>query len=207
MPPPAPGALTRDTLRNGQNTQRQEYTPPNVDDTSATSNDNRRENDVSLDRGLHEPYDWYDACYTRERNQGQECVALKSTPLMFSLSVGLFTADQNLHRNRNGVSSAIYTRQNANGNRRGYECPEERDYYPYWHPTPWRDIAVLADNASLCDWYKSESNNRVPRGMCQETYSNGDPKYWSEYNNETQCINAGRKLLLPSILGILLCEM
>ena len=53
----------------------------------------------------------------------------------------MFTADQTL----NG-DTPKYTRQNANGNRRGYEVPEERDYYPYWAATPWRDIAIMVSD-------------------------------------------------------------
>ena len=67
------------------------------------------------------------------------------------LATGLFIADQKVKTNNGlGYSSAIYTRQNPNGNQYGYECPEERDYYPYWHPTMWKDIAVMAENASMC---------------------------------------------------------
>ena len=66
---------------------------------------------------------------------------------------GLFTADQKVR------SQAIHTRQNPNGQRRGYECPEERDYYPYWHPTEWKDIVVFAHNKSWCGYYQEESFN------------------------------------------------
>ena len=99
-------------------------------------------------------------------------------------------ADQNLQRS-NGFdySSAIYTRQNANGNRRGYECPEERDYYPYWHPNPWKDIAVFVQNTSLCDFYRSESHNVVPKGECRE-----GTKPLSRWNNKAQCEENGGML-------------
>jgi hypothetical protein len=75
--------------------------------------------------------------------------------------MGLFTADQNL-RGR----TARFTRQNPGGTRRGYECPEERDYYPYWHPTPWTDIAVFTNDVSRCDYYQAESQNVKSRWAC-----------------------------------------
>ena len=66
----------------------------------------------------------------------------------------LFTANQDLKGN-----SAIYTRQNPDGKRRGFEVPEERDYYPYWGPTPWKDIAILVSDSTT----KSAIRDHVKR--------------------------------------------
>merc|ERR1712166_678405 len=96
--------------------------------------------------GQHEPVLWYQQCRARNRN------------------TGLFTADRNMN-NRNRARN---TRQNPNGNRSGTECPEERDYYPYWLPTPWRDIAVLTSNVSRCSYYIEQSQNTLAKGKCSD---------------------------------------
>ena len=67
---------------------------------------------------------------------------------------GLFTADQKLR----GVTS-IFTRQNPAGTRRGLEVPEERDYYPYWGPTPWRDIAIMVSDKKTLELMKKYVNS------------------------------------------------
>lgn len=46
----------------------------------------------------------------------------------------------------------------------GFECPEERDYYPYWHPTMWYDAAVLTSDTTRCSYYVRESENVKGRG-------------------------------------------
>lgn len=117
--------------------------------TTATIPDNRMQcqnYNCNTDRqfGMHEDYYYYLMCKTRERNKG------------------LFTADQNLN-NRN---TAIFTRQNSGGTRRGYECSEERDYYPYWHDSPWIDVAVMTNNVSRCQYYQTESQNVKSRWAC-----------------------------------------
>ena len=94
--------------------------------------------------GMNEDYFWYNVdCKGRQRNKG------------------LYIADRDL----NG-DSARHTRQNPNGNRRGLECPEERDYYPYWHPTQWIDMAVLVSDESWCPYYVGQSQNTNDRFYC-----------------------------------------
>ena len=75
--------------------------------------------------------------------------SLKVYDICFAIP-GLFTADQDLKKNKLEYSNATNTRQNPDGSQYGYECPEEKDYYPYWHPTPWKDIAILASDTNLC---------------------------------------------------------
>ena len=106
--------------------------------------------------GMHESFDYYQRGKQTSRNRG------------------LFNADQNLRRN-----SLIATRQNPNGNRHGFEVPTERDYYPYWHPNPWVDVAILHNHATdenseefrnWCNWYRANSQNNAtsPVGECIE---------------------------------------
>jgi len=120
--------------------------------------------------GMHEDYQYYQDCKARQRN------------------MGLFTADQNM----NGRNAAINTRQDNNGNRHGFECPEERDYYPYWHPTPWKDIAILVEDVSQCDYFQSESQNVKDKNYCS----------LPEHNNQFTCTENGGTWIKRTSWGI-----
>ncbi|PRP79226.1 hypothetical protein PROFUN_12764 [Planoprotostelium fungivorum] len=114
--------------------------------------------------GMHESYAYYQQCSTRSANRG------------------LWLADRNLN---SAKPSARYTRQNNNGGQSGFECPEERDYYPYWHPAPWKDIAVLTDDLDLCSFYKKNSQN--VRSVNQCVVRAGSDVYYQSANNEAAC--------------------
>eukprot|EP01100_Stratorugosa_tubuloviscum_P001849 TRINITY_DN1420_c0_g1_i3.p1 TRINITY_DN1420_c0_g1~~TRINITY_DN1420_c0_g1_i3.p1 ORF type:complete len:608 (+),score=312.09 TRINITY_DN1420_c0_g1_i3:76-1899(+) len=145
-------------VRDGRTTQ----TPPdNNDPTKGESCDEKispdpltGENEQVFKFGMHESYEFYQECKNRDRNNG------------------LFLADQ-----RPG-SASRNTRQNPGGTRNGFECPEERDYYPYWHPSPWKDIAILTNNISRCEFYKTESQNVQVKGHCSN---------YTRANNKIDC--------------------
>jgi len=100
--------------------------------------------DTDVRFGRHESLDFYEMCLQTEQNNG------------------LFTANQNLKG-----PSARYTRQNNQGTRNGYECPEERDYYPYWRPSPWIDAAYITADTARCPAIQAESQNVKARGECR----------------------------------------
>ncbi|CAF0997043.1 unnamed protein product [Didymodactylos carnosus] len=101
------------------------------------------ENDASY--RLHETLESYLNCKTRSRNKN------------------LFTAEQSVQ------GSCTSTRQNPGSTRYGLECPEERDYYPYWQPSDWVDIAVLTNRQDLCSYYRQKSQNVQSRFACTLT--------------------------------------
>lgn len=123
--------------------------------------------------GQHETFAYWERCKTRERN------------------TGLYIADRTVG------NQARATRQNQGGTRYGYECAEERDYYPYWHPTPWRDIAVFTYNMSRCDFYKNNSQNVANKGECF-TKTGGA----ATQNNVQACLSAGNEWKIASAWGI-----
>jgi hypothetical protein len=120
--------------------------------------------------GMHESFAYYQACQARNRNQG------------------LFIADREQQGGLNpGEASSIFTRQNNNGDQHGYECPEERDYYPYWAPSPWVDVAILTDDSSFCGFYQAQSQNVLSRFFC----ANPTTGVQTAPNNQADCQTAG----------------
>ena len=117
---------------------------------------------VAQDDGVvrHESANYYYECALRLRNQG------------------LFLADQNL-----ATTYATSTRQNAAGTQYGLECPEERDYYPYWNPSPWKDIAILTDHVGdKCDsngLYTGASQNNHVVYRCVPTVTDQTSQSWA----------------------------
>lgn len=123
--------------------------------------------DTDVRFGRHESYDYYQMCKRTERNKG------------------LFTINQNLKG-----QTAQYTRQNAAGTRHGYECPEERDYYPYWRPSPWVDIAYITNDVSRCEEVELYSQNVKERYECRLADAFYDLENYPQYlGNKNYPIN------------------
>jgi len=140
------GTEETEKLRDGTDSNDLQFNSGNQNENAGQTKQRRRGDDeANKNRGRHESWDYYNRCDKRERNKG------------------LFLADQKLRGRK-----AKHTRQNPGGNRNGFECPEERDYYPYWHPSPWLDIAILTSDQSLCPFYAQESANVKPKGQCFE---------------------------------------
>ncbi|KAF0977879.1 hypothetical protein FDP41_003201 [Naegleria fowleri] len=148
-------------------------TPQSETDSATDTIDEKNNNNTRY--GMHEPMEYYKKCSTRRRNNGLYLADQKQQNPGFLLP----------------TSPATHTRQNANGARHGWECPEERDYYPYWHPTPWKDIAIFTHNTSMCEWYQANSENVVGRYECLT--NDGKP---TVYNGEQDCISEGNLWVL-----------
>lgn len=98
---------------------------------------------------------FHQACNARSRNKG------------------LFTANQVLNNN----NGALATRQNPGGARYGFECNEEKDYYPYWHPSSWKDVAVFVNDLSRCSTKNSNFFIAVLFFIFYRLLPNQQPKY------------------------------
>jgi hypothetical protein len=131
--------------------------------------------------GMNEPYQYYQDCATRQRN------------------MGLWISDRADEGGlTTGRAQAVFTRQNNNADRHGYECTEERDYYPYWHPSPWRDIAVLTSDTSYCSFYQTESQNVKAKNYCQDKQT----QQGAAQNNQADCTAAGNTWQSVPAFGI-----
>jgi len=159
-------------LLNGGNTNTPDK-PNAANDIQATYADNNNANE-----GRHESEEWYYLCEKRKQQYG------------------LFHADQDLQG-----TSQKYTRQNPAGTRRGLECPEERDYYPWWHPSPWHDIAIITPEVERCQNHMAPNSQNVMEkcGCFNPDYlGKTNAEDWFPENeyvqsnlNQTECTNNG----------------
>ena len=79
------------------------------------------------------------------------------------------------------------SRTNPNGLKRGFECPEERDYCPYWRGSPWVDVAVFTKDVTRCEaTIAAESQNAKSRFECQGEYGIGESPI-----QESKCASPG----------------
>ncbi|KAI8852153.1 hypothetical protein BC829DRAFT_414727 [Chytridium lagenaria] len=79
---------------------------------------------------------------------------------------------RSLHRRPKSRSPMV-----GQNDRDGFECPEERDYYPYWKPLD-GDIAIKVSDMSLCPFYQARSENVLGRCECVNPNNATDPTFW-----------------------------
>jgi len=127
------------------------------------NNFNQKDGNDNFVFGMHESYAYYQSCKGTQRNKG------------------LFTSDQNLARD-----DQRSTRQNAAGTQNGFECPEERDYHPWWGNSVWKDIAIITDESKdLCKYFQENSQNVQGRSYCTGAATTLQPI------NSQDCISKG----------------
>ena len=59
-------------------------------------------------------------------------------------------ASYGLHESHSYYSKCIKNASLESTSRSGFECDEERKFWPYWNDNPWTDIAILTNDVSAC---------------------------------------------------------
>ena len=131
-------------LYNGGNTNTPDAPNSLENDANGDTISSEYSDNNSNNKGRRESEEYYAYCQSRYQQYG------------------LFHADQDLQGD-----AQIYTRQNPGGTRRGLECPEERDYFPWWNPSPFHDIAIITPDLEWCeDQIAPESQNVKLKYQC-----------------------------------------
>ncbi len=129
------------------------------------------DNSKSDNLGRHEQFEYYNTCKNTKRN----------LDLPFTYKIINDTSDFSIN--------------NKKGSKYGFECSEERDYYPYWNKSPWLDIAFLTNKNKKCDYYIKNSQCNKDIYQCVNEDSNISSITFEDcnLNNGTWQINKKNK--------------